>query len=71
MGFIIKLSSDHYMSFNVLHVCLPIRIKSKADNNNAIPTGIVTVDNFLHWLKEIHIKRYDDDFQIFPVSNST
>ena len=36
------------MSFNVLHVCLPIRIKSKADNNNAIPTGIVTVDNFLH-----------------------
>ena len=61
------------MNFNSLHVCLPIQIKSKADNNNAIPGAMLTANNFFfsHWLKEIDIKKYGDVLQILPVSYST
>ena len=72
LEFIVKLLSNLCMNFKSLHVCHPIRTKSKADKYNAIPAGMVTVNNFFgQLLKEIDMKSYGDDLQILPVSNST
>ena len=66
------MPKNHYRNINSVHICLPIRIKFKADNSNAIPTEILTVNNFFtHWLKESDIRKYGDDLQMLPVGNST
>ena len=59
------------MKFISVHIFIHICIKSKTNNNNSIPAGIVTVMFFSHWLKEIDIERYCNDLQILPVTNST
>ena len=49
----------------------PLKIKSAADNDNNITVGVITVNNFFaHWIKEIDIKRYDDDVPILPLTNT-
>ena len=46
-------------------------IKSEADNDNDIIAGIIPVNNFFaHWIKEIDIKRYDDDIPILPLTDT-
>lgn len=52
-----------------MHICLPIKIKSTANNNNNVNLG-TTVNTFLAvWLKEVDIKRYDD-IQSLPIQNT-
>ena len=49
----------------------PLKIKSAADDDNNITVGVITVNNFFaHWIKEIDIKRYDDDVPILPLTNT-
>ena len=51
-----------------MHLRLPIKIKSKANNNNNIAAGTIPVTNFFaHWIKEIDIKRYGDDVPILTL----
>ena len=72
LEFNITLTTNQYFNFNSLHVRLPTEIKSKAYEDNDVPTGTITVNNFFApWLKEIDIKRYGDGLQILPVGNST
>ena len=41
-----------------------------ADNDNDIAAGLITVNNlFVHWIKEIDIKRYCDDISILLLAN--
>ena len=48
-----------------------LKIKSAADDDNNITVGVITVNNFFaHWIKEIDIKRYDDDVPILPLTNT-
>ena len=49
----------------------PLKIKSAADDDNNITVGVITVNNFFaRWIKEIDIKRYDDDVPILPLTNT-
>ena len=48
-----------------------LKIKSAADDDNNITVRVITVNNFFaHWIKEIDIKRYDDDVPILPLTNT-
>ena len=60
------------MNFNSVYIYPPIRIKSKADNNNQLPARMVMVNNFSAlWLKEVDIERYGGGLQILPIGNTT
>ena len=62
------LSSNEYTNFNNMHLCLPIKIKSKVDNNNDITAGTIPVNNFFaHWIKEVDIKRYGGGIPFLPL----
>ena len=51
-----------------MHLCLPLKIKFKADNNNNIAAGAIPANNFIaHWIKEVDIKRYGADVPILPL----
>ena len=51
-----------------MHFCLPIKLKSKAGNNNNVAAGTISVNNFLeHWMKEVITKRYEDDVPILTL----
>ena len=72
LEFNINLAKNQYMNFNSVHVCFPIKIKSNADNINDVPVRTIAVNNFFaHWLKEVDIKRYDDDSKILSIGYST
>lgn len=61
---------NHFANFYSMHICLPIKIKSTANNNNNVNLGTITVNTFMaHWLKEVDIKRYDD-IQSLPIRNT-
>ena len=60
-----------YTNFQNAHFCFPLKFKSAADNGNDIAAGLITVNNFfVHWIKEINIKRYNDDMPILPLTNT-
>ena len=47
-----------------------MKFKSKANNNNDLVAGTVTVNNFFaHWIREINIVRYGDEKPIFLTTN--
>ena len=68
--FNVQLTKGHYTIFQNVHLCLPLKFKLAVDNNNSITAGLMRVNNvFVHWIKEIDIKRYGDDMPILPLTN--
>ena len=68
--FNVQLTKGHYTIFQNVHLCLPLKFKLAVDNNNSITAGLMRVNNvFVRWIKEIDIKRYDDDMPILPLTN--
>ena len=68
LEFEIILPANDYTIFNNMHLCLPIKIKSKAGNNNCIAAGTIPVSNFFaRWIKEVNIKRYGDEVPTLPL----
>ena len=68
--FNVQLTKRHYTIFQNVHLCLPLKFKLAVDNNNSITAGLMRVNNvFVHWIKEIDIKRYGDDMPILPLTN--
>ena len=78
--FNIQLTANHYTNFQNVHLCLPIKINSTADEDK---DGTIPVNKFFahwieetvkiffaHWIKEIDIKRYGDDMPTLPVTNT-
>ena len=50
-------------------IVLPIYFKKSTDK--AADVDVVMVNNFfVHWLKEIDIRRYPDDVRILPTNNT-
>ena len=46
---------------------LPIKIKKNSNKVQDVCADLIMVNNvFAHWIKEIDVKRYEDDFQILP-----
>ena len=69
--FTIQLSSNHYMNFNNVHIVFPLKIKKKTNVANDILATEITVNNFfVHWIKEIDIKRLGDDVPVLPTTNT-
>ena len=53
-----------------MHLCFPLKFKSKANNNKDLVAGTVTVKNFsVHWIRELNIVRYGDERPILPTTN--
>ena len=70
LEFSIRLASNCYTNFSTMELVLPIFFSEKDDKATAIPATVRPVNNFFtHWIKEIDIKRYPDQFKILPTNN--
>ena len=64
-------AANHFINFQNVHLCFPLKIQSPTDEDNDITAGTIQVNNFVsHWIKEIDIKRYGDDIPILPLTNT-
>ena len=67
--FPIVLTKSHYTNFQNMHLCFLLKFKSKADNNDDLAAGTVTVNNFFaHWIRELNIVIYGDERPILPTT---
>ena len=67
LDFQIHLTESYYVNPNSIHICFPIKIKKKSNNNADIGGDLVTVNNFFtHWIKEIGITKYGSDKELPP-----
>ena len=68
------LTADTATNFNNLHLCIPLQIKKKQKNTNTandIDDDLMTVNNFFaHFIKEIDIRRYNNNIIILPTNNT-
>lgn len=72
LEFNIKLPANNYMNWNSVHICLPIQIRNSTTEAADKDAAMITVNKLLaHWIKEITIKRYGDNLQILPTTNTT
>ena len=68
LDFQIMLTNNYYTNPNSMHICFPMKIKQKSDEDNDIDTDLVTVNNFFaHLIKEISVTRYRNDKQLMPI----
>ena len=59
------------MNFHNVHLVFPMKIKKSTNVANNLTATDITVNNFFaHWIKEINIKRLDDDTPILPTTNT-
>lgn len=69
--FNVQLTANHYINFQKVHLCFPIKIKLAADNDKDITADIIPVNNlYTHLIKEINIKRYGVDMPILLLTNT-
>ena len=67
LDFQILLTENYYVNPNSIHICFPMKIKKKSNNNADIGGDLITVNNFLgHWIKEISITKYGCDKELPP-----
>ena len=68
LDFQILLTENYYVNPSNIHICFPIKIKKKSDNNADIDGDLITVNNFFaHWVKEISITKYGSDKELPPI----
>ena len=61
------MTENYYVNPANIHVCFPIKIRKKLNNNSGTDGGLITVNNFFaHWLKEISITKYGSDKELPP-----
>ena len=67
LDFQVLLTENYYVNPNNIHLCFPIKIKKKSDNNSDINANLITVNNFFtHRIKEISITRYSSNKELPP-----
>ena len=67
LDFQILLTENYYVNPNSIHICFPIKIKKKSNNNADIDSDLITVNNFfVHWIKEISVTRYSSGKELPP-----
>ena len=58
-------------SFQNIHLCFPLKFKSKADNTDDLEAGVIPVNNFFaDWIRESNIVRYGDERPILPTTDT-
>ena len=54
-----------------MDLCIPLQLKKSTNTANDIDNDLITLNNFfVHFRKEIDIRRYDDDIRILPTNNT-
>ena len=67
LDFQILLTENYYVNPANIHICFPIKMKKKSNNNSDIDDDLITVNNFFaHWVKEISITKYGSDKELPP-----
>ena len=62
-------NKNHYTNFQNIHLCFPLKFKSKA-NINDLAAGTVTLNNeFAYWIRELNTVGYGDERPILPTTN--
>ena len=58
LDFQIMLTNNYYTNPNSMHICFPMKIKQKSDNDSDIDRDLTTANNlFAHFVKEISVTR--------------
>ena len=71
MKFTIELMADHYLKFSNIILCLPITFRKKSNKAQVIDGDIIPLNNFfIHWIKDVNIRRYGDDIAILPINKT-
>ena len=67
LDFQILLTENYYVNPSNIHICFPIKIKKKSNNNSDIDDDLITVNNFFaHWVKQISITKHGNDRELPP-----
>ena len=67
LDFQILLTDNYYVNPSNIHICFPIKIKKKSNNNSNTDGDLITVNNFFaHWVKEVSITKYGSDKELPP-----
>ena len=65
LDFQILLMESYYVNPSNIHICFPIKIKKKSDNNADLYRDLITVNKiFAHWVREISIAKYGSDKEL-------
>ena len=68
LDFQILLTENYYVNPSNIHICFPIKIKKKTNNNSDIDGDLIPVNNFFaHWVKEISMIKYGSDKELPPI----
>ena len=61
------VTQNYYVNPNGVHICFPIKIKTRTNKNANVDGDLITVNNyFAHWVKEISITKYGSDKELIP-----
>ena len=67
LDFQILLIDNYYINPNSIHICFPIKIKKKTNQNLDIDVDMITVNNFFaHIVKEISGTKYGSNKELIP-----
>ena len=67
LNFQILLTDNYYINPNSIHICFPMKIKKKTNQNLDIDADLITVTNFFaHFVKEISITKYASNKEPIP-----
>ena len=67
LDFQILLTDNYYVNPANIHICFPIKIKKKSNNNSDFDDDMITVNNFFaNCVKEISITKYGSDRELPP-----
>ena len=67
LDFQILLTDNYYINLSSIHICFPIKIKKKTNQNLDIDSDLITVNNvFEHFGKEMIITKYGRDKELIP-----
>ena len=67
LDFQIMLNDNYYVNPSNIHICFPIKIKTKSSNTADIDADLIPVNNFFgHWVKEVSITKYGSDKELPP-----
>ena len=71
LEFNLEVVNNHYINFSTMVLCLPIAFRKKTNKANAIDVTMIPVTNFFaHWIKDVTVKRYDDDIAVLPINTT-
>ena len=52
-------------------LCLPIAFRKKTNKETSIAATMIPVNNFfVHWIKDVTVKRYCDDIAVLPINTT-